>query len=363
MFRFFFMVTLLVLPIGGLDHATSTADAPSERKDRRIDDTALLTIGDDPDEALHEVIGAVLMDDVLILAEKSTSSLRYHDRATGQLLHTVGGEGEGPGEYVSLDLVEAIGDKLYTFDNRLWRVTVRDRSGALERTVPIRPWGNHSAADVKGFFPDGSILVSAWAFGWAEAPMIRRFNIELGRHDPAGTLAESLGTHLGSEHYASPETMSIYPYRREVWVVVVGDRYHVVDNTDPVIRAFDATGNPVNELDPYQPLEPRTLTSGGRDSVPDLDGIDPDDLPRFYPYYGRPRAVGGALWVPDYDGLAPGGGSGWTVYSPDGGLVGRVAASELDIIVLAADDDNVAVLTRDAFDVQTVELRRLTERP
>ena len=41
----------------------------------------------------------------------------------------------------------------------------------------------------------------------------------------------------------------------------------------------------------------------------------------------------------------------------------RVTASELDIIVLAADDDNAVVLTWDELGVQTVELRRITERP
>lgn len=362
MSRLFFLLVSMALGSGSPVHAMSAADSPRQT-DWRIDDTPLLTIGDDPDEALHEIIGAVLTDDVLILAENSTHSLRYYDRATGRLLHTVGRKGEGPGEYESLDLLQAVGDTLYTFDGRLRRVTVRGGAGAVERTAPIRPWGDYSAVDVEGFFPDGSILVSAWAFGWAEAPMIRRFNHELARHGSDGTFAESLGTYLGSEHYASPETMRIYPYRRQVWVVVVGDRYHIVDNTDPVIRAFDAAGKLVGELDPYVPLEPRTLTSAGRDSIPDLDGIDRDVLPRLYPYYGRPRALGGALWVPDYDGLAPGGGSAWTVYSREGDLVGRVAASELDIVALAADSDTVAVLTWDAFDIQTVELRRMIERP
>ena len=130
-----------------------------------------------------------------------------------------------------------------------------------------------------------------------------------------------------------------------------------------VIRALDATGKLVRKLQPHMPLEPRRLTSAARDSLPDMDGVDRDDLPRFYPFYGRPRAVGGALWVPDYDGLAPGGGSAWSVYSQEGDLVGRVTASELDIIVLAADDDIAAVLTWDELGVQTVELRRITERP
>ena len=49
-----------------------------------------------------------------------------------------------------------------------------------------------------------------------------------------------------------------------------------------------------------------------------MEGIDSDDLPRFYLFYGRPQVAGGALWVPDYRGLAPGGGSAWTVYSRRG---------------------------------------------
>lgn len=362
MLKLLSLAASMVLLIGGLDHASGDTDWPLQQTDRRIADTPVFTIGDDPDEALHEVTGAVLTGDALILAEASTYSLRFYDRANGRLLHAVGQRGEGPGDYGSVDLLQAVGDRLYTFDGWLRRVTVRDRAGAVERTVPIRPWGGYNAADVEGFFPDGSMLVSAWAFGWARAPMIRRFNRKLARHDPDGTFADGLGEYLGYEHFASPGSMSIYPYRREVWVVVVGDRYHVVDNKHPVIRAFDAAGKLVDELEPHMPLAPRRLTSAGRDSVPDLDGVDRDDLPRFYPYYGRPRAAGGALWVPDY-GPAPGGGSAWTVYSQAGDLVGRVTASALDISVLAADDDTVVLLTRDAFDVETVELRRMMELP
>lgn len=354
---------LIALGSGPPVQALSAEDSPPQQTDRRIDETPLLTIGDDPEEALHDVIGAVIIDKVLILAEASTYSLRFHDRATGQLLHTAGRKGEGPGEYERLDLLQSVGDRLFTFDGWLRRVTVRDLTGDVERTVPIRPWGDYNSVDVEGFFSDGSVLVSAWAFGWVEKPMIRRFNHELASLGPDGTFADSIGAYQGYEHYASPETMSIYPYRREVWVVVLDDKYHVVDNKHPVIRVFDGSGNLVHELQPYAPLEPQKLTFAARDSLPDMDGIERADLPRFYPYYGRPRAVGGALWVPDYAGLAPGGGSAWTVYSQDGDRVGRVTASELDIVPLAADAETAVVLARNAFDVQTVELRRLIEHP
>ena len=352
------LVTLLAVSLAG--ELSATSRGLLQQLDARIDDTPLFTIGDSPSEPLHRVIGAVFTDDVLIIAEESTHSLRFYDRSTGRFLHAVGQKGEGPGDYGNLDLLQAVGDRLYTFDSWHRRVTIRNRAGDVARTVRIPPWGDHNTAEVEGIFPDGSMLVSGWAFAWADRATIRRDEHGLARYDPDGNFVASLGTYLGYEYYDSPESKSIYPYRRETFVVVVGDKYHIVDNKDPVIPAFDAAGKPVHELPPDVPTEPTKLTRAGRDSLPDLDGIERDDLPRFYPFYGRIRAVGDALWVPHYGGLVPGRGSAWSVYSQDGDLVGRVTASER-LWVLAVDGDIAAVLCVDELGVQTVELRRIVE--
>ena len=327
----------------------------------RIADTSLFTIGDDPNEPLHGVIGAVLTDDALIIAEESTHSLRFHDRTTGRLIRAVGQKGEGPGDYGNLDLLQAVGDRLYTFDSWLMRVTVRDRAGEVERTVRIQPWGDYNVAEVEGIFPDGSMLVSGLVFGWADRPTIQRDERGLSRYDADGNFIGALGRYPGYEYYSSPESKRIYPDRRETFVVVVGDRYHIVDNKDPAIATFDAAGRLIRELPPDVPTEPTRLTRAGRDSLPELDGVDRDDLPRYYPFYGRTQAVGESLWVPHYRGLVPDGGSAWSVYSPEGDHVGRVIASER-LRVLAVDRNVVAVLRVDELDVQTVELRRIVRR-
>ena len=342
------------------DELSATDRGSPQQVDARIDDTPLFTIGGDPNEPLHEVIGAVLNDDFLIIAEESTHSLRFYDRTTGQPIRAVGQQGEGPGDYGNLDLLQAVGDRLYTWDSWLMRVTIRNRAGEVERTVRIRPWGDYNSAHVAGIFPDGSMLVSGWAFGWADRATIRRDEHGLARYDADGNFVASLGTYLGYEYYDSPERKSIYPYRRETFVVVMGDKFLIVDNKDPVIPAFDAAGKPVHELPPDVPAELTRLTRAGRDSLPDLDGIDRDDLPRYYPFYGRTRAVGDALWVPHYGGLVPGGGSAWSVYSQEGDLVGRVTASER-LWVLAVNGSLVAVLCVDELGVQTVELRRMVK--
>ena len=354
---------LIALQIALPDAALGAISASYQQRVLRIDEAPLFTIGDDPSEPLHRVIGAVLTDDNLIIAEESTHSLRFYDRTTGQLIRAVGQKGEGPGDYGNLDLLQAVGDRLYTFDSWLNRVTIRDSEGGVERTVRIQPWGDYNTAGVEGVFPDGSMLVYAWVFGWADRPKIQRDEHGLARYDADGNFIGTVGEYLGYEYFNSPAGSRIYPYRRETFVVVVGDKYHIVDTKDPVIRAFDATGKLVGELQPHMPLEPKRLTRAGRDSLPDLEGIDRDDLPRFYPFYGRPQAAGGMLWAPDYKGHVPGGGSAWTVYSEEGDLVGRVTSSEVDIRVLAVDDDIAVVLVWDELGVQTVELRRIVGWP
>ena len=166
---------------------------PVRQENARIDDTPLLTIGDDPDEALHGVIDVVLTDDVLILAEISTHSLRFYDRRTGALIRAVGRKGEGPGDFGNLDRLQAVGDRLYTFDSWLRRVTVWTLAGEVERTVRIRPWGDYTALHVDGVFPDGSMLVSAWTDVWPAEPMIFRDERELARLDAEGNFAGTVG--------------------------------------------------------------------------------------------------------------------------------------------------------------------------
>ena len=363
MLRLFSCGLLIALQIGLPDEALGTTGAPLQQRDMQIDDTPLLTIGDDVDEALHGVVAAVLTDDGLILAEISTHSLRFYNRRTGALIRAVGQKGEGPGDFGNLSLLQAVGDRLYTFDSRLMRVTAWTLAGEVERTVRIRPWEDHSTLDVEGFFPDGSMLVSAWASDWADEPMIFRDERELARLDAEGNFTGTVGEYLGYEYYSSPETRSIYPHRRIAWLIVTGDRYHIVDNKDPVIRAFDMAGNPVGELAPHTLLNPQPLTSAARDSLPELEGISRDAMPRFYPFYTRPRSAGGMLWVPDYDGFAPGGGTAWTVYSQRGEIIGRVSVPEPRIIVMAVNDDIAVVLIIDALGVQTVELRRIVGLP
>ena len=335
----------------------------------RIDSVPLLTIGNDPEDPLYQVVGAVLVGETLIFAQASSMTLRFYDRHTGELLREVGGPGEGPGEYQRLRSLRRAGDRLYTYDLQAYRMTVLDLSGTLERTVEIEPWGVYNVPQLTGVFPDGSLLVAARVWDWAntaKSPMIRRDVMVLGRYDANGVFMDSLGTYLGGEYYVEPygnggERMRTgIPFVRRSRPGMVGDGYYILDNKDPMISVFDTAGTLLREVGPDPPPEPVRITDEDRDGFSDLDDIDSDDLPRFYPFYSGSTAVGGALWVRHHGDLERDGLREWSVYSHDGDLVGRVRSAEA-LRILAVDGEVTVVVRTDEMDVETVELRRIVE--
>ncbi len=332
----------------------------------RIDSDPLLTIGDKPEDALFRVVGVALVGDALVVAEASSNTLRYYDRGTGELLRTTGGDGEGPGEYQALVFLQAVEDRLYTFDFANRRLTVLGAAGAVEKTVTIQPWEGYPYPDVAGVFADGSMLVasSVQRPEGVEAPTVRRIPWILARYDSTGTFVDSLGHYLAGEGLLVPfgrggAATSRWPgpFRRAASSGVLGDEYYIRDNMEFAIPIFDRTGALVRELGFGAGPEPRAVTRKDRDLFEELDGAESWERPEFYPYHSGIRELNGLIWVHQYHWWeSP--GERWTLYSKEGERVGEVASPE-NLWVAAADGDVVAILRRDELDVELVELRRL----
>ncbi|MXW18838.1 MAG: hypothetical protein F4139_04120 [Gemmatimonadetes bacterium] len=332
----------------------------------RIGSEPLLTIGNKPEDALFRVVGVALVEDALIVAEWSSRTLRYYDRATGELLQTIGGEGEGPGEYEFLTSFRVVGDRLYTFDPGNRRLTVLDRTGAVEKTVTIQPWGGYPYPDVAGIFTDGSMLVASSRqppIG-VEGPTVMRVPRILARYDSTGSFVDSLGHYLGGEGLVVPYGRSGSgtrrwpgPFNRAAYAAVLGDEYYIRDNMEFAIPFFDQTGKLVRELGSGASPEPRAVTRKDHDRFGELDGAEGWERPEFYPYHGGISELNGLIWVRQYHWWeSP--GERWALYSTDGERVGEVESSE-NLFVAAADDDVVAILRYNELDVEIVELRRL----
>lgn len=334
--------------------------------DARIDTVPLLTIGNESNDPLHRVSGAVLVGDTLIIAQ--SISLRFHDRRSGKFLLRAGRRGEGPGEYREIASLQRVGERLYTYDVFSRRVTVWDLSGALERTVDIQYWAPYRFPDLVGVFLDGSFLFAAEFRDYdnpARSPMFRRDVMVLGRYDPNGVFVDSLGYYLGPERYVAPSERGGQthgqppPFGRSSSAGVMGGEYYILDNKVATIPVFDTAGTMVREIGPDTPPDPVRISREDRRRFADFDDIDRDDLPRFYPFYSRGSAVvGGTIWIQDYLDRERDQGTGWTVYSHEGELLRRVTTRER-LRILAVDDDVAVVVHYGGWDVETVQLRRI----
>lgn len=361
------VLSAIVLPAGDLSGAEGGPPQEAERIVATIDSEPLLTIGDRPENALFRVVDVALVGDALIVAEMSSNTLRYYDRATGELLRTTGGEGEGPGEYQYLVSFHAVGDRLYTFDPMNLRLTVLDLAGAVEKTITIQPWEAYPYPNVEGVFADGSILVasSAQVAKSIEGPRVERIPLILARYDGTGNFVDSLGHYLGGEDLLVPlgrsgaanRTRWPGPFRRKASSGVLGNEYYILDNMESAIPVFDRTGELVRELGFDADPEPVAVTRGDRDLFGELDGAEDWQRPEFYPYHSRIRELNGLIWVQQYH-YWESPGERWTLYSKEGERVGEVTSSE-NLGVAAADGDVVAILRRDELGVELVELRRL----
>ncbi len=338
--------------------------------DVRIDTVPLLTIGDKPEDPLYQTVGAAFVGDELVLAEISSGTLRYYDQETGELVRTAGGTGEGPGEHRMLSFFQGDGEWLYTYDFALMRLTVFDGSGEVEKTVGIRPWEGRGHPLVRGVFPDGSLLVasSVQNRGAIESPTVERVRWTLARYDSLGNFVDSLGHYLSSESLWVPFGSGggasgrwTGPFQRSAAAGVLDDGYTVLDNMNASISVFDQMGRPIQELGSEVRPEPRALTAEDRGAFLEMGRIAGWELPEFYPYHVSIRELNSLFWVMHYHDPRT-AGSSWTLYSRDGDRVGRVTASER-LVVLAADDDIVAVQRVDELGVETVELRRLVGWP
>ncbi len=94
-----------------------------------------------------------LSDGSLLVEDHQTDELRLFD-LSGDVERLVGGPGSGPGEFQSLtELTVTPGDTAYTYDRRLYRISVFGPDGDLLRTVALtREDGGY-----------GTLALDAWA--------------------------------------------------------------------------------------------------------------------------------------------------------------------------------------------------------
>ena len=311
--------------------------------------------GEDP-YMLHQVRDATKLDDGRILvANGGDNELRVFD-AFGTWLETWGGTGEGPGEFGDLSHVDTWpGDSIIAWHGPRRGISVFDSEGNFGRGFALEI----DADDPFGLYVFPAAVTAAGSILAGQLPdVFDRVVVEL--RDADGRVLSSLGRHPGVERHrvetvsGSERMMMMYetifgPAVAQVpWgdlvVHTLGDRYE--------IKAFAEDGKLARIVRREHASRPPTAAEIEAYIEEQVSGY-PDELVaeqrrryRSVPVAERMPAFTSVfvdrlhhLWVEEYE--LPGEerpGSLWTVFDPEGRVLGFVETPEgLEILEIGED--------------------------
>lgn len=147
----------------------------------------------DPAHQFHQVYDAArLPDGRLVVLDNGSREVRFFG-PDGRHLRTLGGTGEGPGEFRSIWWVGRLpGDSLIAWDHRLQRLTVFSYDGELGRTTKLDPPflnepSPHSVLET------GDVLLTYTDSPWPRGSGCYEVRMLQIRYSTAGTFRDTVG--------------------------------------------------------------------------------------------------------------------------------------------------------------------------
>ena len=327
-----------------------------------------LTIGvlDGPEEyQLFRARSAIRLDDGrIVVANGGSSELRFYD-AEGRFLYSVGGEGEGPGEFSSYmgTIWRAHGDSMviYDYPNGM-RLSVFDQGGQLGRSFRLDAPGTTFPLPEDLLW--GTTVVSASALNVGDrADGLRRDSVLYRTHSLDGALLDTLGRFAGDEIFTQGMgegnvlALSV-PFGKRSQSAAAGAYWYFGSSDRYEIRGFDRSGElkrlvrrDVANRPVSQDLVERQR---GRASGPMRRDIPiPETMPAHGRFLGDPD---GNLWVQEY--RVEGEPERWAVVDPNGRFLGIVDFPAPGRVTEIGIDYVLGVWT-DELDVEQVRLYAL----
>ena len=356
--------------------------APGEEWTLSPKPLAVIGTADGPEEySLYNVRVALLLPDRRILvANAGTDELRYYDSA-GTYLYAVGRDGYGPGEFKSISWVWRARDSLVVFDFGRDRVFVFSDSGAYGRTVMLdrEPRGRPGAV---GVFADGSMLGLQFLFSGGSGFRRERSEGVYRHYSPDGEVLDSLGVFFLEDQYRedwSGDQPGMFfavggaaPFGRRASTLVFGQRVYYASSETYDIQIFDAAGRLLRII--RRPIANQPVTGSDIDAFKEyfVEGTEPNswsrrrvndlEFPDTKPAYGTVKMDRlGDLWVSEYSFDQRDRVGRWTVFDPDGRMLGVVHVPTGALIKDIGDDYLIGTWRTDQ-DVEQVRMYRLVKQ-
>ena len=289
----------------------------------------------DAAEQFHDVRTPFLLDDGrLVVPDGGSKSIRVFDSA-GSFDRSLGGSGQGPGEFRRLDEAWHRGDTIEAWDWRLGRLTRFFPGDSLE-VVDVEG-GSGPRQVVPGPLPDGWVVaeVASAGMGQRDRMTVRHVGTDGSR---LGIIAQVRGmSRFRTSFGGGPDPLS----PRAVFDVAHG-RVFVAETLTPEIRVLSPSGDSLRTITWQPESRPPPEEAARRTVRAVVARRSPEDTAalrkrlRAYPVRERVSAFWsflvdeeGFVWVQPYDpdrhslqlgvsGSTAGPGGEWIVFSPEG---------------------------------------------
>lgn len=164
-----------------------------------------LEIGTREGEPGNDLFGVrsafVLSDGRLVIANGGSAELRFYG-PDGEYAGSVGGKGEGPGEFIAIQRADLLrGDSILVSDVRARRLSLFDSHGAFVSDVRLLPGADQAAFTISsGALEDGRVVTVSAPFRFAEGEMVLwRDTTTAVLHARDGTPVDTLARLPGTE--------------------------------------------------------------------------------------------------------------------------------------------------------------------
>ena len=364
----------------GIAVVESVRPAWAEGSGWRVDPTPGLDLGsaDGTEPFLFTRVSDALRlaDGTLVIADLGSGEIRFFD-GSGRFRRSIGGRGEGPGEFGSrgMGLYLDPAGRLLASDPGHARVNVFDTAGTWLRTVTLAVPEVGRRQSLAGVLADGTWIGHAWVDPDGALGPIENRELYY-RYDTTGAiitrLAEppggrSVGVAAGSSRLYYPVPFSTGPF-----AVALGTDLAIDLGGEPEVRRIDGAGRLVAIhrwgaprqraaalLDRYRRAELEGLEPGPYRAGYERFLEHPPSLPSVVPSHGGMVAdPEGNLWVERYH-LSDDDTRIDDVISADGIWLGPVRLPPASTL-LAVTAGAVVVWRRDSLDVERVSVHRLT---
>lgn len=335
-----------------------------------------LDIGSDDGDPSHELFGVTgairLSNGLTMVANGRAGEIRLFD-SVGAHIRTVGGLGEGPGEFRRINgLWPFRGDSVLAWDGPLARWTVLDTAGAFSRVFSPSLRGPNPTALPP--LDDGTVVVAGLRLDPVPGEA-RAMYEEFLHYDAEGRFIDSLGQYRSFTGIVVEEGSLMSPIFDARLVRTAGtDGFWIGPASEYEIQRHDGNGRLVSRIrwdgpdrrvgagdaDTYKRgvLERFGDENARRSFAALLELLPVMDVFPAYQYAVHDRT--GDIWLREYQrpGADPSNGAQWTVIAADGDWRGMITLPG-DLVPLDIGGDYVLGVGRDDLDVEHVRLYEL----